>query len=216
MKRLFRLIGILAAVPVLIVGVLLGHKAVTGYRMYQDAVFEQSVEEKAEQIRNKEGYIPLDRISDHFLEELIYEEDRDFYSHSGIDCGALLRALLHDIRAGRFVEGGSTITQQLAKNLYFTGEKKLERKVAEMFVAFELEHAFTKDEILELYCNVVYFGEGCYGIGEAAQHYYGIPASELDESQAQALAYTLKAPVYYNPNVYHRASAEEAEDGSDG
>ncbi len=211
MKRLFRLFGITFLALILLGGAVLGHYAATGYRMYQDAVFAQSIMEKAEQISNGEGYIPLSRISDNFIEQLIYEEDRDFYRHSGVDFSAILRAVWHDIRAGGYVEGGSTITQQLAKNLYFTGEKKLERKVAELFVAFDLEEAFSKEKILELYCNVVYFGEGCYGIEDAAQHYYGVSAAELDDDQAGALVYTLKCPGYYNPNANGNRHLAEGE-----
>lgn len=207
MKRLLRFAGVMVILLVLTCAVVIGHYAVTGYRMYQDAVFVQSIEEKTGEIRNAEDYITVDRISETFLDELIYREDRNFYQHSGIDLLAVMRAAWHDLQAGRYVEGGSTITQQLAKNLYFSGDKQLERKVAELFVAFDLERMFTKEEILELYCNVVYFGEGCYGIEEAAQHYYGVPASELDESQSQALVYTLKCPGYYNPNA--RLAAEQ-------
>ncbi|MCM1104544.1 MAG: transglycosylase domain-containing protein [Clostridium sp.] len=207
MKRLFRFIGAAMILLVLAGTFVVGHYAVSGYRMYQEAVFVQSVQEKAEQIRSGEEYIALTDISREFLDELIYREDRNFYSHAGVDVTAVLRAAWHDLLAGSFVEGGSTITQQLAKNLYFSGEKEMERKVAELFVAFELERAFTKEEILELYCNVVYFGEGYYGIGSAAEHYYGVPAAKLDEGQAQALVYTLKCPGYYNPNA--RLAAQE-------
>lgn len=206
MKRLFRFIGIAFILTMLTAALVIGHYAVSGYRMYQDAVFVQSVEEKARQIKSSEGYIPFEEISEDFLSELIYREDRNFYSHSGFDLIAILRAALHDLQAGSYVEGGSTITQQLAKNLYFSSEKNLERKVAELFVAFELERTFTKEEILELYCNVVYFGEGCYGINEAAGHYYGVSAADLNGEQAQALVYTLKCPGYYNPNA--RLAAE--------
>lgn len=201
MKRLFRYAGIACIVLMLMGTLVVGHYAILGYRMYQDAVFVQSVEEKAEQIRSREGYIAFDEISETFLDELLYQEDRNFYSHSGVDLTAVARAAWHDLQAGRYVEGGSTITQQLAKNLYFSGEKELKRKVAELFVAFDLERSFTKEEILELYCNVVYFGEGCYGIGDAAGHYYGVSAADLNQEQAEALVYTLKCPGYYNPNA---------------
>lgn len=206
MKRLFRFAAI-ACIALILTGTLvIGHYVALGYRMYQDAVFVQNVEEKAGQIRSRDGYIAFDDISETFLDELLYREDRNFYSHSGVDFVAIARAAWHDLQAGRYVEGGSTITQQLAKNLYFSSEKELERKVAELFVAFELERSFTKEEILELYCNVVYFGEGCYGIDEAAEHYYGVSAAELNEEQAEALVYTLKCPGYYNPNA--RLAAE--------
>lgn len=201
MKRLFRFAAVACIVLILAGTLMIGHYVLLGYRMYQDAVFVQSVDDKVQQVRDREGYIAFADISEEFLSELLYREDRNFYSHSGVDPVAVARAAWHDLQAGRYVEGGSTITQQLAKNLYFSGEKELERKVAELFVAFDLERSFTKEEILELYCNVVYFGEGCYGIDEAAQHYYGVFAADLDEEQAAALVYTLKCPGYYNPNA---------------
>lgn len=201
MKRLLHFVGVVMILLTLTGTLIIGHYVISGYRMYQDAVFVQSVEEKVNEIRHAEDYITFDEISEEFLDELIWREDRNFYRHSVIDLMAVMRAAWHDLQEGRYVEGGSTITQQLAKNLYFTGEKRLERKIAELFVAFDLEQLFTKEEILELYCNVVYFGEGCYGIDEAARHYYGVTADGLDEEQAQALVYTLKCPVYYNPNA---------------
>lgn len=178
-----------------------------GYDMYQNAVGLESISNRIEKLKQDDSYITTDEISVEFKKKIIQSEDQRFYYHFGVDPIALGRATMHNIQAFRFVEGGSTITQQLAKNLYFTFDKKLERKVAELFVAFQLEHMLTKDEILELYCNVVYFGEGCYGLEEASEHYYSISSDELSEEQASALAFTIKSPNYYNPNVYENAAA---------
>lgn len=178
-----------------------------GYDMYHNAVSLESISNRIEKLRQDDSYITIDKISEEFKKQIVQSEDRRFYYHFGVDPIALGRATMHNIQAFRFVEGGSTITQQLAKNLYFTFDKKLERKVAELFVAFQLEHMLTKDEILELYCNVVYFGEGCYGLQEASEHYYNISSHELSEEQASALAFTIKSPNYNNPNVYENAAA---------
>ena len=173
-----------------------------GYMMYKEAVKKTDLESAIEAVRSDKDYVTIDQISNLFLEEVVESEDRRFYSHGGIDLFATVRAMFRNIEAGSFVEGGSTITQQLAKNLYFSFEKKYERKVAELFVAMDLEKMLSKDEILELYCNIAYFGEGCYGLKEAANHYYGVEALELSNEQVDALVWTLKSPNNYNPNVY--------------
>lgn len=174
----------------------------SGYKMYQSAVKENSVEKVVDNIKEKEGYVNLDTIPKDYIKELLQSEDKRFYYHLGIDPIATTRAMFNNVVAGSFVQGGSTITQQLAKNMYFSFEKKLERKVAEVFVAFELERNYSKDEILELYLNVIYFGEGCYGVKEAANHYYGVEPQNLNEEQIGELVFTIKSPNNYNPNVY--------------
>ena len=124
-----------------------------------------------------------------------------FTSTPGFDILATGRALANDIRAGAIVEGGSTITQQLAKNEYFTQEQTIERKIAEIFMAFDIERHFSKDEILELYVNSIYFGDGYYGIGQAGQGYFGKSASDLTDYEATMLAGTPNAPSAYAPTV---------------
>lgn len=172
-----------------------------GYYMYKQAVTEKSLEERIKEIKHDDSYINLDEISDQYIELVLKSEDKRFYFHPGIDVIATARAMYNNIKVHRFVQGGSTITQQLAKNLCFSFEKKYERKIAELFVAFELEKMLTKDEILELYCNIAYFGENCYGLKEASNHYYNVEPCELSFEQASALVYTLKSPNNYNPNV---------------
>lgn len=170
-----------------------------GYEMYRDAVDDAPVGGKVAAIQEDENYIPLSEMNSYFIEEIIKSEDKRFRHHFGIDPLAIARAVKNDILAGSFVEGGSTITQQLAKNMYFDFGKVMERKVAEVFVAFQLERDYTKDEILELYLNCIYYGENCYGIKEAAYHYYGQTPETLTESEADSLVYTIKCPNLYNP-----------------
>mgnify|MGYP001099153907 CR=1 FL=1 len=183
------------------VGCLVTPVIIRGYDMYKAAVTAVSIDEKVAEIRSDEDYLPLEQISDEYLTSLVKSEDKRFYNHSGIDYLATARAMMNNVRARAFKEGGSTITQQLAKNMFFSFEKKLERKVAELYVVRELENTLSKDEILELYCNVIYFGENCYGIKEAANHYYGVEPSELNSDQVDALVYTIKSPNNYNPNA---------------
>ena len=109
--------------------------------------------------------------------------------------------MVNDIKAMSFVEGGSTITQQLAKNLYFTQEKRLTRKAAEMFMAFHIEANYTKEEIFELYVNSIYFGSGCYDVASASQAYFGVEPSQMDANQCTLLAGIPNAPSVYDLNA---------------
>ncbi|WP_353097589.1 biosynthetic peptidoglycan transglycosylase [Tissierella praeacuta] len=175
---------------------------ITGYKMYKSAINDVSLEDAINEVRENENYITLDKISDKYLQLVVKSEDKRFYHHLGVDFISIGRAMYNNVKAHSLVQGGSTITQQLAKNLYFSFDKKYERKIAETFVAINIENMLSKDEILELYCNIVYFGEGCYGIKEAANYYYNVDPMKLSHEQASALVYTLKSPNYYNPNVY--------------
>lgn len=181
-----------------------GYFSLKGYDMYKDAIEQKSLEDVVDSIRKDGEYLALSDISSEFKEQLLASEDKEFYEHRGINLSSIFRAVVADVKARAFVQGGSTITQQLAKNMYFTPEKKIERKIAELFVVYELEKNYSKDEILELYCNVIYFGEDCYGIQEAAMNYYGVDAISLDKEEAASLVFTIKSPNYYNPNVYKK------------
>ncbi len=130
---------------------------------------------------------------------VIATEDRHFYSHFGLDPLGLARAALANLRAGHVVQGGSTITQQLAKNLFLTPERSLKRKVQELLMALWLERKFSKDQIMTLYLNRVYLGSGTWGVGAAARRYFDLPASQLNLYQSALLAGLLKAPSRYNP-----------------
>lgn len=173
-----------------------------GYEMYRNATEAISVPDKVEELKQQNSYILFDEIPDGYKEQVLQSEDKRFYYHFGFDPIAMARAMANNLIAGSFVQGGSTITQQLAKNMYFSFEKKYERKVAELFVAFQLEKDLTKDEILELYCNIAYYGEGCYGLKQAANHYYGVEPLDLTNKQIKALVWTIKSPNKYNPNAY--------------
>lgn len=148
------------------------------------------------------SYVDYEDLSPALVAALVSTEDARFYTHSGIDFISLSRVAIKTLALGRRDQGGgSTITQQLAKNLWFSFEKRFERKVAEVFAARRLERMLTKDEILELYINVVWFGEGCTGLRAAARHYYGCEPMALSPGQCQALVDTLKSPATRNPNA---------------
>ena len=135
----------------------------------------------------------------HLPQAVIAVEDRRFYSHGGVDILGLVRAMFANLRAGRIVQGGSTITQQLAKNLFLTPERTMRRKVRELLLAFWLERKFTKDQILTLYMNRVYLGAGTYGVDAAARRYFGKPAKNVTVYEAAVLAGLLKAPSRFSP-----------------
>ncbi|WOO37903.1 biosynthetic peptidoglycan transglycosylase [Anaerocolumna sp. AGMB13020] len=205
-KKKVRISILVLALIGLIAGIIkISPTVVTGYEMYKTAIKTMSISDKVEEIRQDENYITFDEIPEEYINQVLKSEDKRFYYHLGFDPISTTRAMANNIMAGRFVQGGSTITQQLAKNMYFSFEKNYERKVAELFVAFKLEKELTKDEILELYCNIAYYGEGCYGLKQAAEHYYGVDPLELSEVQIVALVWTLKSPNNYNPNAYKGA-----------
>lgn len=170
-----------------------------GFSMYKEAVSEVPLKKRIKQLKDKKSYTKLENISNDFKRLVIKSEDDDFYSHFGINIESTLRAISVNIKNFSFTQGGSGITQQLAKNLYFTFEKKLSRKVAEIFVVFKLEKNYTKNEILEFYCNIAYFGYGNYGIKESSLYYYNVEPKDLTLKQSKALVKTLKSPNNYNP-----------------
>ena len=147
----------------------------------------------------RRGHVRLDALPPYLAQAVIATEDRRFYRHFGIDPLGLVRASFRNATAGTVVEGGSTITQQLAKNLFLSPKRTMTRKLEEVIYAIWLEQRFTKDEILELYINRVYFGGGTYGVEAASQHYFGMSARDVTLSQAALLAGLLKAPSKYAP-----------------
>lgn len=170
-----------------------------GYDMYKEALEQMPLEEKRENIREKENYTKIDEIPEMYINAVISVEDHRFYKHNGIDIIAIGRAVVNDIKEMDFVEGGSTITQQLCKNIYFTQEKKITRKIAEVFMAFKIESNYEKKEILELYINTSYFGEGCYTVEEASNKYFVKEPKNMTDSECIMLAGMPNAPSVYNP-----------------
>lgn len=196
MKKI--IIGILI---ILLVGLtsFVGFYTYEGYNLYKKAIEEKSIVDRVEELKLKETYVTLEQISNEYKEQLLHSEDRRFYDHGAFDFIGLTRAVLKNIVTLSFSEGGSTITQQLAKNLLFDYRQNLERKFGEIFAANKLEDLYTKDEIFELYMNITYFGNGCYGIEEASQYYYHKPAIDLNSEESKALVHTVKSPNNYNP-----------------
>lgn len=181
-----------------------------GYQMYQNAISQTSITEKVDMVRGEENYTQYSELPEFYIDAVISVEDHRFEKHSGIDPIAICRAAWTDIRERSFAEGGSTITQQLAKNLLFTQDKMIERKVAEVFAAFDLEANYSKEEIFELYANTVYFGSGYYGIYAAAAGYFMKMPSELTDYESAMLAGVPNAPSVYSPDINMEAASQRA------
>lgn len=200
-KKIKLLIWSILAV-VLAVGVTVGTVyTVKGYRMYRSALEECSVAEMAQSVRAQEDYTALSDLPEIYKNAVLAAEDHRFYQHGGVDPISIARAVWNNLRTFSFREGGSTITQQVAKNLYFTQARKLERKIAEVFMARELEKELEKDEILEIYINSIYYGSGYYCVADAAKGYFGKEPAALSDYECTLLAGLPNAPSVYDPTV---------------
>jgi penicillin-binding protein 1A len=156
--------------------------------------------------------IPFDQLPDHFIKAVLATEDRRFFSHFGIDVIGTVRALTVDAKASGVVQGGSSITQQLAKNIFLTNERSIGRKINEAFLALWLEHHLTKTQILTLYLDRAYMGGGAFGVQAAAQYYFGKSARDINLAEAAMLAGLFKAPTKYSPDVNLPAARARAND----
>ncbi len=156
-------------------------------------------------------YVPFEHLPNSLVDAVIATEDRNYYYHFGIDPIGLLRATIANIRAGHVVQGGSTITQQVAKNVFLTPERSFGRKIREMLLAIKLEARYTKEDILSIYLNRVYLGAGNYGVDSASKRYFGKSARDIALSESAILAGLLKAPSRYAPTSNPKLSRERAD-----
>lgn len=175
--------------------------AFLGWQMYTQALEATPLDQKVKQVRAQESYTTFAELPETYVDAVIAAEDHRFYQHNGIDVIAIGRAVVNDIKAMSFVEGGSTITQQLAKNLYFTQDKEFVRKIAEAFMALHIERSYGKDVILELYVNSIYFGDGYYCVRDASLGYFGKEPIEMTNYECTLLAGIPNAPSVYAPTV---------------
>lgn len=172
-----------------------------GYGYYSNVLKEKPLVERISQITNKENFVKYDNMSKDYINAVIAIEDHRYYDHGPVDFIAIARALFTNIRDKEFDEGGSTITQQVAKNVLFSQERTLSRKLGEIFGAYDLEKNYSKNEIFEIYVNTAYFGEGYYGIYNACKGYYNKDPKDLTLSEASMLAGVPNAPSVYAPTV---------------
>lgn len=196
-KWILRIIAAIMVVCILTGAVFIGK----GYFMYKAALKECALTDMVQSIQDSEKYTPLEELPKMFTDAVVAVEDHRFYDHGPIDIISIGRAVWVNLTSFKLTEGGSTITQQLAKNIYFTQDKKLERKFAEIFMAFAIEKHYGKDEILELYVNTIYYGSGYYGVFDASQGYFGKAPSEMTDYESTLLAGLPNAPSVYSPDV---------------
>ena len=193
-KRLLSCLLLAALFVLVVIGGTLG---VQGWRLYRATAAQKPIAGLYDEISSRPGFSSCDQLPQTYIDAVISVEDSRFERHHGIDPAAIVRALWADLRTRSLAEGGSTLTQQLAKNELFTQDKHLARKAAEMLAAFDLEKAYSKQQIFEMYANTIYFGNGCYGITQAAEGYFGKAPAQLTDAEAVFLAGLPNAPSLY-------------------
>ena len=174
---------------------------IIGYSTYSKALEEKPLITRIDEITEKENYVPFDELSKNYINAVVAVEDRRYYEHGAIDPIGIARAIWVNITNWDLREGGSTITQQVAKNVIFSQEDTIPRKLGEIIAAFDLEKNYSKDEILAIYVNTCYFGDGYYGIYDASMGYYNKEPKDLNLDEASMLAGVPNAPSAYSPNV---------------
>lgn len=192
-KRIFIIIFVL----IIIAGVSIG---MYGYTLYEEKLEQQPLADKISDIQNNYYYVELGNVSQDYLNAVISVEDNRFKEHGAVDIIGIGRAFYTNIINKDLMEGGSTITQQVAKNLYFMEEETVfRRKIAEMFMAIELENKYSKDDILEIYINTIYFGNGYYGIKQACEGYLNKEPKDMNLAESTMMAGVPNAPSIYAP-----------------
>ncbi|MCR0328036.1 transglycosylase domain-containing protein [[Clostridium] innocuum] len=168
-----------------------------GFVNYVKATNDVSIQEKVKQIKSRDSYVSYDEINENLLKATVAIEDRRFYEHHGVEYRSMARALYQNVVAREIRGGGSTITQQLAKNMYYTYQPSYLRKVSEIFTAYDLEKELSKKEILELYVNVINYGDNHIGIREASEGYFHKKPKDLTLDEATLLAGLPQSPANY-------------------
>lgn len=166
--------------------------------------FKESLESRV----HREKFVPYDKIPDLLKKGIIATEDRRYYDHGAVDIIGVARAFITNSMAGETLEGGSTIAQQTVKNIFLSNDRTMTRKLEELALAVQLERNYSKEEILELYLNTIYFGHGAYGVGEASRVYFGKEPKALDLSQCAMLAGLPQAPSAYDPISHPQEGAK--------
>lgn len=198
MKFIKKLIFLLLIAIIIIFSVV----ALNGKKMYDEKISKMSLQDTIAKIESDKNYVKLDDLPDDYKNAIIAVEDHRFKKHGAIDLIAIGRAIWINVTNFELREGGSTITQQVAKNIFFISEDDaLTRKSAEIFAAFDLEKNYSKDKILELYVNTIYFGDGYYGIKEACNGYLNIEPSQMTLYDCTMMAGIPNAPSVYNPSA---------------
>lgn len=197
--------GILSIILVIIILAIIVVLAYLGiiYNEVNTEIKAGKIEKTVEGIRSRNTYVKKEKIDELYLKAVIAAEDRRYYSHGAVDVVGFSRAMYNNIISMKLKEGGSTITQQLSKNIFLDQRAEIDRKIKELFYSIELEKKYSKDDILELYVNTSYFGAGYYGIGPATKGYYDKTPEKLSLNEAAFLAGVPNAPSVYNPYEHY-------------
>ena len=196
MKTIKRLLWLILIVLVIVAGV----QVKGGYDKYQQALADRPLNEVLEELQNKDNYTQYEEVPEIYYKALVAVEDRRFYKHNGFDIIGTTRAIYNDIKANELLEGGSTISQQLAKNLYFPQDNTLRRKIAEIFMAMKIEREYEKEDVLEFYVNGIYYGSGYYSIYDASIGYYDKEPKDMTDYECTLLVGIPNAPSVYSLN----------------
>ena len=197
MKTIKRLLWLVLVVLVIVAGV----QIKGGYDKYQQALADRPLNEVLEELQNKDNYTQYEDVPEIYYKALVAVEDRRFYKHNGFDIIGTTRAIYNDIKANELLEGGSTISQQLAKNLYFPKDNTLQRKIAEIFMAMKIEREYEKEDVLEFYVNGIYYGSGYYSIYDASIGYFDKEPKDMTDYECTLLVGIPNAPSIYSLNV---------------
>lgn len=198
MKKIFRKLLLIIILLIIVVCSIL---FIIGFSTYSKALKEKPLMERVTNITTSDNFVKYNNLSRYYVNAVIATEDHRYYDHGPIDFIGLFRAIYTNISNGELQEGGSTITQQVAKNVILSQEASISRKLAELFGAYELEKNYTKNEILEIYVNTAYFGDGYYGIYDASYGYYNKAPKDLNLDESTMLAGVPNAPSVYSPSV---------------
>ncbi len=197
MKLLKKLILALLILIIVLISILF----IIGYSTYASALKQKPLVDRVTEVTSKENFVKFGEMSDLYRNAVVAVEDHRFYDHGPVDFVAICRAFYTNIKNKELQEGGSTITQQVAKNIVFSQEQSWTRKLGEIFAAYDLEKNYTKNQIFEIYVNTAYFGDGFYGIYDASHGYYDKDPKDLNLDESSMLAGVPNAPSLYSPNV---------------
>ncbi|MBO5020916.1 MAG: transglycosylase domain-containing protein [Clostridia bacterium] len=197
MKTIKRILLLCLIVLVVIAGV----QIKGGYDKYKDALEERPLVDLITELQGKENYTQYEDVPEIYFKALVAVEDRRFYKHNGFDIMGSARAIYNDIKAWELLEGGSTISQQLAKNLYFPKDHTLQRKIAEIFMALKIEREYEKEDVLEFYVNGIYYGSGYYSIYDASMGYFDKEPKDMNDYECTLLVGIPNAPSIYSLDV---------------
>ena len=172
-----------------------------GYDKYKQVLVDRPLVEVLDELKEIDNYTEYEDVPEIYYQALVAVEDRRFYNHNGFDIVGTTRAIYNDIKAKKLLEGGSTISQQLAKNLYFPQDNTLKRKIAEIFMAMKIEREYGKEDVLEFYVNGIYYGSGYYSIYDASMGYFGKEPKSLTDYECTLLVGIPNAPSIYSLDV---------------